>query len=119
MRIFTTPFAQSGDRDTVQESLQTNGVVSYQQGFTADYGKDLGKDPDAKNIERKSFNQLMFDITDTILGIQKVGSQPWNDLLKPYAKGSTIYHGGETYFNLNDNNYNNPAGGGGNWLDTP
>lgn len=63
MRYLATPFATSGDRDEVPMTAQPSGSVSYPQGYGGDYSKDPDTDPEARRIERRLFNGVLFDLT--------------------------------------------------------
>ena len=70
-KYFRVPFATSGDVTVVPDDTQPDGSVSYEQGFPFDYQRELGVDPDAKAIERGTFNDLMFAITENIQQYQQ------------------------------------------------
>ena len=65
-RYFRFPFANQGDKVTVPDTTQSDGQVSYNQGYGPDYQRTPGTDPQARRIERNRFNQLLFEITDTL-----------------------------------------------------
>ena len=65
-KYFRFPFANQGDKVTVPDETQADGQVSYNQGYGADYQRTPGTDPQARRIERNRFNQLLFDITETL-----------------------------------------------------
>ena len=71
--IFEVPFAVNGDKEVIPALTQANGRVSFNLGFTADYEKDLLKDPDAKDVERKKLNYLFNVICNAINKLQKDG----------------------------------------------
>lgn len=72
-KYFKYPFAQQGDNIVVPDELQTNGGVSYKQGFGYDYQRKLGSDPLAKPVPRQQTNQLYNDITGAIKQYQENG----------------------------------------------
>jgi hypothetical protein len=72
LKFFRLPFATSGDKTAVPDAVDTNGNVSYTQGYGFDYQRQK-TDPAAKNIERDKMNQIMFDITTAIAEIQAQG----------------------------------------------
>lgn len=72
-KIFDTPFALNGDREAIPAGSQANGRVSFNQGFTLDYEKNLLTDPAAKDIERKKLNYLFFTICNAINKLQEDG----------------------------------------------
>lgn len=60
----TKPFAENGDKATIPETA-VDGSVSYDQGFGTSYA--LPPEDGGKFIDRKQFNQLMYDTTSAIL----------------------------------------------------
>lgn len=73
-KFFIFPFGTAGDRTAIPDDTQPSGAVSYEDGFTVDYQKDLATDPDAKPVPRAQTNQLYFDITDAIRQYQTLGT---------------------------------------------
>lgn len=69
-KLFTKPFGVAGDKTPIPNDTQVDGTVSYQTGFGADYERQLGVDPAAKNIGRQTFNELMFDTTTALQEMQ-------------------------------------------------
>ena len=67
------PFATSGNRVAVPETTQSNGNVSWQEGFGPDYQLNPGVDPDAKVIPRDSFNQILYELSIAIQQYQSFG----------------------------------------------
>lgn len=87
--IFPIPWANSGDKEVVPQSARSDGRVSFEVGFGPDYEKDLLKDPDAKNIERKKLNYILNQLCEAINVLSKkdglpVGMPiPWPSLVMP------------------------------------
>lgn|GEM_PF-3204598 len=77
VKLFLTPFANSGDKTEIPATIQVDGSVSYPEGWGADYSKDPTSDPLAKNIPRNETNQLYFDITEAIKAYQTEGVPPF------------------------------------------
>ena len=104
--IFPTLFALYGDREIIPNETQTTGRVSFEQGFTSDYEKDLTKDPDAKDIERKKLNYLFYTICAAINKLQKEGGSvvgvpiPYPSTVMPEG-GFVPYDGRQFDTNLN------------------
>ena len=71
VKYFAVPFATGGDVAAIPDPEQSNGSVSYTQGFGPYYQLDLVTNPDALPIPRNQFNQLMLDITGAIQLYQK------------------------------------------------
>lgn len=72
-KIFDTPFAINGEMEAIPLGTQGNGRVSFSQGFTLDYEKNLLTDPAAKDIERKKLNYLFNTICNAINKLQEDG----------------------------------------------
>lgn len=90
-KFFGIPFAQDGDRAAVPDALQSDGSVSYTQGYGYDYERPLDDD-DRKEIPRDQTNQLYHDITAAIGEIQKYGAALWQAAAAPYPLGAQVYH---------------------------
>lgn len=73
-KFFSTAFALNGDKAVIPEAVQPDGAVSFDQGFTFDYERELGVDPDAKAVPRDEVNGLYYDITDNIGQYQRWGA---------------------------------------------
>jgi len=72
-KYFLNAFAVDGDITAIPDAAQISGSVSYDQGWTIDYQKDLLTDPTAKPIPRDQMNQLFFDITNNLKYLQEHG----------------------------------------------
>lgn len=102
-------------RQEIPDGVQSNGRVSYEQGFGGDYSLELTKDGNAKNVERGVINQLMFELTTVLSEIQRQGCCTWNNQIE-YSKGATVYYNGATYLSLVWGNRAVPVHGGA-WKD--
>jgi hypothetical protein len=71
---FAVPFAVEGDLQAIPNATDPNGYVSYNQGFTYDYQRDLQTDNLAKQIQRVTINQAYNDITTALQNIQQYGT---------------------------------------------
>lgn len=78
-KFFYQPFAGSGDKVAIPETVQPSGAVSYPQGFGPDYELDLGVDPDAKAVPRDVTNELFYQLTFAVGDVQKWGTPEWAD----------------------------------------
>ena len=123
-KLFTKPFGVAGDKTPIPNDTQVDGTVSYQTGFGADYERQLGVDPAAKNIARQTFNELMFDTTTSLQEMQAgFGTSVYNLALAQalpgggYPKGAVIpsLDGNSFWFNRIPNNATNPDTGGAGW----
>ena len=87
-KYFRFPFANQGDKVTVPDETQQNGQVSYNQGYGADYQRTPGTDPQARRIERNRFNQLLFDVTQTLRDYYQ---QTYPDFITAAVNGGEAY----------------------------
>lgn len=91
LKFFRLPFATTGDKTAVPDAVDSNGNVSYSQGYGFDYQRQK-TDPAAKNIERDKMNQILFDITTAIAEIQSKGGA---DFITSALNGGTAYSYGQ------------------------
>lgn len=87
LKFFRLPFATTGDKTAVPDPVDSNGNVSYSQGYGFDYQRQK-TDPAAKNIDRAQNNQILFDITSAIAELQ---SQGVPDFITSALNGGTAY----------------------------
>lgn len=113
-KFFRLPFANNGERTALPDGAQANGSVSYTQGFGPDYEKILTQDPNAKDIDRKMFNSLMYEMHLAIYDIQSQGNPQWFSSFN-YPKGATVWYGGEAWLSRVANNTSTP-GADENWM---
>ncbi len=74
--FYVYPFG-STDYVDIDTSLNPDGVVSYQQGYTENYQEDLISDATALPIERTKFNGLMYEVTLNLQQYQTLGTPFW------------------------------------------
>lgn len=104
--IFPIPWANSGDKEVIPQSASADGKVSFEIGFGLDYEKDLLKDPNAKNIERKKLNYILNQLCEAINTLSKKDGLPvgmpiaWPSLVMPEGN-YRVYDGSS--FSLSDN----------------
>ena len=119
MPLIRVPFADSGDKTAVPVASQSDGSVSYVQGYPLAYSLDPETDTGAKRIERLKMNQLFNDITTAIREMQVNGVKPFitsdenGGSSFTYAAGALVKQGAVTYQSLVDNNTQTPPGA--NW----
>lgn len=87
LKFFRLPFATTGDKTAVPDAVDSNGNVSYSQGYGFDYQRQK-TDPAAKNIERDKINQVLFDITTALAELQAQGVP---DFITSALNGGTAY----------------------------
>lgn len=109
-KYFRLPFGVDGDRTTVPDPAQPDGTVSYDIGFGPDYQLDPDTDPDALNVPRNQFNEIIFQTQDSIRVIQEHGFPDWisaadNDGVDfPYDAQAFVRYNDVVYYSLIDNN---------------
>lgn len=116
-KFFGTPFALSGDRDTIPDATQADGSVSYAAGFGFDYERDLNADPpdpDAKAVPRAGTNGILYDITDALRALQRFGVPEYFPAAAPYAINALVRYNNTVWRSRIDNNNSLPTEGA-NW----
>lgn len=107
---FIIPFAATGDKTAVPNTLQPDGTVSYAQGFGPDYELDKTVDPvNAKDVPRDQTNQVYFDVTDAIGEQQLYGVALWGADRAPYPLNARAYHTGKLWRSNVANNSGEPG----------
>ena len=113
---FIIPFAATGDKTAVPNTLQPDGTVSYAQGFGPDYELDKTLDPvNAKDVPRDQTNQLYFDLTDAVGEQQLYGVALWGSDRAPYPLNARAYHNDKLWRSSVINNSGEPGVSG--WED--
>ncbi len=117
---FDIPFAEDGDLTAVPDAAQTNGSVSYTNGFPILYSTAVASG--GYNFPRAQFNQIMNDVTSAIQEYQQFTTAPYISSAMnggspfPYAKYATLlYTDGHIYQSLTAANTVTPANDGVNW----
>lgn len=107
---FIIPFATTGDKTSVPNSLQPDGSVSFTQGFGPDYELDKAVDPvNAKDVPRDQMNQLFFDVTDAVGEQQLYGFALWSLDRAPYPVNARVYHSDKLWRSTVINNSGEPG----------
>ena len=107
---FIIPFAATGDKTAVPNTLQPDGTVSYAQGFGPDYELDKTLDPiNAKDVPRDQTNQLYFDLTDAVGEQQLYGVALWGADRAPYPLNARAYHNDKLWRSSVINNSGEPG----------
>lgn len=120
-KYIITPWATSGDRTTIPNTGSSAGPVNYLYGYGSDYSLDQSTNPSALDVERVSFNELMFDVTSILQQYQQFGV-PWFITTSDnggspfsYSKNAAVrYDNGTTqdnYISLKDSNTDLPTVG--------
>lgn len=112
-KLFTTPFASAGDVQVIPETTQPSGVVSFAQGWGADYEK-ADTDPNYKPVGRAEQNALFNLITEAILELQTYGVAIWQSRTGGWPQHSRVLHSGVIYRSTANGNTSTPPAG--NWV---
>ncbi|HCR2977802.1 TPA: Ig-like domain-containing protein [Serratia marcescens] len=119
-KFFRIPFASNGDKQQVPDEKNSEGFVSFIEGWGADYQKDLLTDAHAKPVERQAMNSILNAITLALRQYQTDSFPEWvtaannGGTAYPYAIGVVVRHrqgGGAfiSYVSLADNNTTEPG----------
>lgn len=120
-KFYKTPFAENGDKVEIAEKTTSDGTVSYQEGWSVDYQRDMEIDKNAKAVERDVMNGILNDITSNIKQYQTMAfpefitSEDNDGAPFLYTAGTVVsYRQNETedfknYVSLVDNNNSTPG----------
>lgn len=114
-KLFSVPFAASGDKAVIPVAAQPSGSVSYTEGFGLDYERNPETDPQAKRIPRDETNQLYYDLTSEVGVMQLWGSPNWfapsdnEGVPVSYGLGAVVRHNGVRYESLVESNTAEPG----------
>ncbi|UNY40182.1 structural protein [Pseudomonas phage vB_PcuM_ KLEP17-4] len=111
-KFFDIPFAATGDKDAVPNAVQTDGSVSYSEGFGFDYERE-NTDPAYKPVPRSGINGLYFDVTQALGIIQSQGFADWTSEAAPYVINSAVRHNGQNWQSAIADNSDTPGVGAG------
>lgn len=121
---FDTVFGVSGDRTTVPDGTQSNGSVSYTQGYPITYSTPVAGG--GIDFPRAQHNQVLYDITAAIQNVQQNGAPNFittamNGGVNPftYILGAIVnYDGGsgnQVWISTQAANTTIPGAGGAHW----
>ncbi len=125
-KFFRIPFASAGDKQQIPDEKNTEGYVSFVEGWGEDYQKDLMSDANAKAVERDVMNSILNAITVALRQYQTDSFPEW---VTPANNGGTAYSYGAgvvvrhrqgngafiSYVSLADNNATEPGTEGAQW----
>ncbi|HAT1590635.1 tail fiber protein [Klebsiella oxytoca] len=120
-QFFRVPWAASGDRVSISQTLNSDGTVSYQEGWGEDYQKDMLTDANAKPVERDVMNGVLNAITGAIRQYQTNGYPEWitsannNGVAFGYDAGVVVSYNGALYLSLVANNTATPGADASKW----
>lgn len=131
-KYFIDPFAIAGDiTPDIPDTADPLNFVSYNQGFTFDYQRDLVSDPLAKSILRININAVLNDITTNVQDYQRNGTPEFitaaqnggtafsyriNAMVRYSASGTAPF---DIYINRTDNNTKLPTATNSGWQRLP
>lgn len=126
-KFFDVPFAFGGDQSVVPDGTQSDGSVSFTEGWGFDYQRDLATDPAAKPVDRSAMNYLFYAVTAAVAALQKTSIAEWvrpdqnNGTPLAYPKYAMVRYSAtnpattfETYVSMVDGNTSVP-GADTNW----
>lgn len=120
-KFFRVPWASSGDRASISESTNSDGTVSYPEGWGEDYQKDMLTDANAKPVERDVMNGVLNAITGAIRQYQTNGYPEWitsadnNGTAFGYDAGVVVSYNGALYLSLVAGNTATPGADAAKW----
>ena len=110
-----TPFATAGDKTVIPDAAQGNGGTSKTQGYGPLYQADQDVDPNARDVERVFFNQLMFETQEAVQQLQQDGFPEFIPAAQnggtafAYDENAIVRSGTTLYQSLNSNNTTLPT----------
>ena len=123
-KIFKVPFADTGDKISPPDSVQSDGSVSYPIGYGFDYQRDTSLDsggapvdPLAKVFPREQHNGILNDITTAIGEVQINGLPVWQLAGAPYPVNALVRHADSNWRSFVSNNNTTPGASGASWID--
>lgn len=86
------PFAENGDKQTIPQSAQPSGTVSYDQGYTPNYS-----DPGASQyVERTGLNESLHTLFTHAKYVQDSGFDKYRNDIQ-YSINSFVWHDGNVW----------------------
>lgn len=113
-RIYKTPFAATGDKESLATADQPDGKVSLQAGWTPDY--ELPNDnPAYRPVGRTEMNGILSEITESLGEVQQYGYAVWRAITGGWPNGARVYYGGNVFVSLSSGNQTEPGVAGSSW----
>lgn len=104
--FFRVPFASNGDTESISLTVNSDGSVSWPEGWGADYEKDMDADANAKPVERRVMNFMLNAITTALRQYQTNAYPEWispadnNGVAFGYDMGAVVSYNGALYLSL-------------------
>ena len=114
-KYFRFPFAVAGDRTDVPDATQADSTLSYQQGYSVNYELNQATDPNALDVERRLYNQSLFDVTSTLQQYFQRGVPPYitaddnGGVAYGYNQYARVLFNNRVYESLINNNTTTPT----------
>lgn len=114
-QYFRIPFANAGTRATIPNTQPANGAINYSTGYPNVYELDPAN-PLALRVERDFFNELQYQITDTLRLLYEQAIPPFitsamnGGSAFSYAKDALVRHNNVVYSSNEANNTTTPPG---------
>ena len=102
-KYFINQFAVNGDLVEISDTTNSDGTVSYQQGYGFDYQRDLKVDDAAKCPDRLSWNGILSDITGAIIQYQQNSVPAWQSF-QTYPTFARVRYAGLVFESTINNN---------------
>ena len=121
-KYFSKPFAVDGNQAVVPDAAQSDGTVSYDQGYGPFYALNPEADPDAILVERREFNNILFSITGSLAALQTdfpqfVGQADNDGSPFAYNAGAVVrFTDGQLWASTANNNITIPGSAGATWV---
>lgn len=117
-RIYKTPFAATGDKESLATADQPDGKVSLQAGWTPDY--ELPNDnANYRPVGRSEMNGILNEVTEGLGEIQLNGFAKWQAVDGGWPSGAWVSHNTAVYRSTMDANTTEPGAVGAAWLVLP
>ncbi|MCY1196395.1 Phage Tail Collar Domain protein [compost metagenome] len=113
-RIYKTPFAATGDKETLATADQPDGKVSLQAGWTPDY--ELPNDnANYRPVGRAEMNGILGEISEGLGEMQLNGFSKWQAIDGGWPLNAIVVQSGVVYISTSPNNTDTPGAPGASW----
>ncbi|CNI48701.1 Ig-like domain-containing protein [Yersinia pekkanenii] len=114
-KFFKVPFAINGDKQAIPDEKNSEGFVSFNEGWGGDYERDLRTDTNAKPVGRKEMNGILNAITVAIRQYQTTGFPEFITAADNggspfvYSLGAVVSYNNKLYVSVISNNNTIPG----------